>query len=380
LRLALALAATWLVACGDSGDVHILGGACPFATERTLSTLDGPMLDGIAVAAHGDGAYLVWSERSGLFGLTLSHDGAASGERERIGPSCAGGVDVIDDGTHLMVACSIQGDVERGDRGAVVVYARDAAWSVIDRRAGVGEGSGVSLSRGSSTVVAWQEATGASSAAWIATVGDPTDPLRLSRAGFRATAPVVAYEAETRLALWGELWIDERGDAAGRLVLQVGDRAPRPVTSLAYELPLPTITLDREGAILAFRDRRPARTRPALQLARITRETRDVVVMTGAPANAAGGGVAVACQGSVMVVAPRTHSRTERLVSVRRHDASLAGLGPEQQLYEHGSTFEWADAVCLGDRTLVVFGSRSSSLSPIGTVRSVTVDCARAPE
>jgi hypothetical protein len=374
LRVALALACL-LVACGDAREVHILGGACPFGAEHTLSTLDGPVLDGIAVTAHGDGAYVAWSERSGLFGLALDRSGAPSGERERIGPSCTGGLDAIDDG-RVIVACSIQGDVERGDRGAVVVYARDARWTVIDRREGVGEGSGVSLARGASVVVGWQQASGASSAAWIATIGDASDPLRLSRAGFRATAPVMSFEGETRLALWGELWIDDRGDATGRMTLQVGNRAPHPVSTLAYELPLPTLTPDvHGGAILAFRDRRPARTRPALQLARVTADTRELAVSTGAPANAAGSGVAVACQGSVMVVAPRTHSRTERLVSVRRHADSLAGLGPEQQLYEHGSTFEWADALCLGDRTLIVFGSRSSPLSPVGTVRSVTVDC-----
>lgn len=81
-----------------------------------------------------------------------------------------------------------------------------------------------------------------------------------------------------------------------------------------------------------------------------------------------------------MVVVPRTHSRTERLVSVRRHGHDLAGLGPEQQLYEHGATFEWTDATCVGDRLLVVFGARSSPLSPVGSVRATTVDCASHAE
>src|SRR6185503_17910679 len=122
---------------------------------------------------------------------------------------------------------------------------------------------------------------------------------------------------------WGELWIDDDGDPEGRVQLQVGNRGPRPVSTLAYELALPTLVPDPNGPILAVRDRRPAGTRPALQLARVTSDAHELQMHQGAPANAAGGGVAVPCQGSVIVVAPRTHSRTERLVSVRRHGEDL---------------------------------------------------------
>lgn len=377
-----ALAVVLLIGCGNSGDVHILGGACPFGTETHLFDLDGPTLDGIAVTAiEGGGAYVAWSERSGSFGIPLDHDGHAAGSRERFGPPCTGGLDVLADAARVVVACSIQGDVERGDRGAVVTYTRSAgAITVADRRAGVGQGSGVALARGGGRVlVGWQDATGGSSASWLATIGDASEPLRLSRGGFRSTAPVITFEGDTRLVLWGELWIDEDGDPEGRIELQVGNRGPRVVSTLAYELALPSIVPDEGGAILAFRDRRPAGSRPAMQLARVDAELRELSVHAGAPANAAGGGVAVGCQGGVMVVAPRTHSRTERLVSVRRHGLDLEGLGPEQQIYEHGATFEWTDAACLGDRLLVVFGSRSSPLSPVGTVRAVTVDCAATP-
>jgi hypothetical protein len=378
VRLLLALA---LIGCGNGSDVHILAGACPFGGETHLFDLDGPMLDGIALAPDGEsGAYLAWSERSGLFGVALDHDGRARGERERIGPRCTGGLDVLADADRTLVACSIAGAADRGDRGAVVVYARAADGThLVDRREGVGDGSGVALARGpSSVVVGWQDETDGSSSAWLATVGDGSDPIRLSRGGFRATAPAVAFDGDTRLVLWGELWNDERGDAAGRLELQVGNRGPRVVSTLAYELALPSLLPDEGGAILVMRDRRPARTRPALQLARVTPDVRELTMHVGAPANAAGGSVAIPCQGSVMVVAPRTHSRTERLVSVRRHGLDLEGLGPEQQIYEHGATYEWADAVCLGDRLLVVFGSRSAPLTPIGTVRSVVVDCTAA--
>lgn len=373
----LCVLALALTACGSSDEVHILAGACPFGPETHLADLDGPMLDGLALDAIEGGAYVAWSERSGLFGLRLDRDGHARGEPARLGPSCAGGVDVVTDGARVVVACAIGGEVERGDRGAVVVYAVDDAGAhVLERREGVGDGRGVALARGAGEiVVGWQDATGSSSASYVATVGDGRDPVRLSRTGLRSTAPAIAYDGDTRMVVWGELWIDERGDAEGRVQLQVGHRGPVAVSTLAYELSLPVLVPDADGPILAFRDRRPARTRPAMRLARLHESTRELDVHLGAPANATGAGVAVGCQGSVIVVAPRTHSRTERLVSVRRHGTDLEGLGPEQQIYEHAATFEWADAVCLGDRLLVVFGSRSAPLTPVGTVRSVTVDC-----
>jgi hypothetical protein len=366
--------------CGDTSEVHILAGACSFGAETRLFDLDGPTLDDLAVApTEGGGAYFVWSERSGSFGVALAHDGTASGDRERLGPPCTGGLDAIADGARTLVACSVQGDRERGDRGAVVVYARDASGvHVFERREGVGEGHGVALARGpgGALSVGWQDATSGSSAAWVATVGSAAEPLRLSRGGFRATAPALAYDDGSLLAVWGELWLDDHGSAAGRLQLQAGNRAPRSISTLAYELPLPVFVPDEHGALLAFRDRRPAGTRPAEQVARIDASTREATVSAAAHANATGGGVAVPCQGAVMVVVPRTHSRTERLVSVRRHGSDLTGLGPEQQLYEHGATFEWTDAACVGDRLLVVFGARSSPLSPVGSVRATTVDCA----
>jgi hypothetical protein len=378
----IALAALALGCGGSSDDVHILAGACTFGDETRLFELDGPTLDGVAVAPLADGAYFAWSERAGLFGVELDAQAHARGDRERLGPPCAGGVDALLEGDRVLIACSARGDAERGDAGAVVVYAREGGTTrVLERREGVGsDGLGVALARsGSGVAVGWQEAHGATSAAWVADVGTGAEPRRLSRGGFRASAPALVFEGDTLLAVWGELWLDDDGDSVGRVQLQVGHRAPRPIDELAYDQVLPVLTPDDSdgatGALLAFRDRRPAGSRPAVMLARVSSSTREAQAVAGAPANAAGASVAVACEHAVMVVAPRTHSRTERLVSVRRHATTLEGMGPEQQLYEHAATFEWADAVCLGDRLLVVYGARSSPSTPVGSVRATTVDC-----
>jgi hypothetical protein len=387
VRIAFIPLAAALACCsGTSDDMHILAGACTFGEETRLFDLDGPTLDGLAVAPLDDGAYFAWSERSGLFGIALDAMGRAHGDRVRLGPPCSGGLDALRDGERVLIACSVRGDPERGDRGAIVVYARDGdSVRVLERHEGVGaEGSGVALARsGSGVAVGWQEAQGATSAAWVTDLGGTAEPRRLSRGGFRATAPALVFEDDTLLALWGELWIDAEGDSAGRIQLQAGHRAPRSIGDLAYEQMLPVLTPDETegagGAILAFRDRRPAGTRPNVLLSRIEASTREVTAIRGAPANAAGASVAVPCENAVMVVAPRTHSRTERLVSVRRHTTALDGMGPEQQLYEHAATFEWADAVCLGERLLVVYGARSSPATPVGSVRATTVDCEASP-
>ncbi len=372
-----------VVGCGStSADVHILAGACAFGEETRLFDLDGPTLDGLGVAAIDGGAFFAWSERSGLFGVELDELGRPRGERVRLGPACTGGVDVLWDAPRVLVACSVRGDAERGDSGAVVVYAREGtAVRVVDRHEGVGtEGTGVALARSSAGVaIGWQEAHGGTSAAWVADVGAPDEPRRLSRGGFRATAPALAWDDDALLAVWGELWLNERGDSVGRVQLQAGQRAPRAIGELSYEQMLPVLSPDESegatGPILAFRDRRPAGTRPAVMLTRVDASTRSETAVVGAPANAAGASVAVPCEHAVMVVAPRTHSRTERLVSVRRHATTLEGMGPEQQLYEHAATFEWADAACLGDRLLIVYGARSSPSTPVGSVRATTVDC-----
>lgn len=372
-----------LAACGGGADeLHILAGACTFGDETRLFDLDGPTIYGLAAAPLADGAFFTWSERSGLFGVELDATGHTRSERVRIGPACSGGVDAIASEHGVVIACSVRGDLERGDPGAIVVYARDEGVTrVIERREGVGaDGLGVALARsGGHVAVGWQRADGATSAAWVADVGEPSEPRRLSRGGFRATAPALVYDGDALLTVWGELWIDREGDSTGRLQLTAGHRAPRTIAELAYEQALPVLTPDpsegASGAILAFRDRRPAGTRPAVMLARVDASTRDAQVVAGAHANAAGASLAVPCEHAVMVVAPRTHSRTERLVSVRRHAQSLEGMGPEQQLYEHASTFEWADAVCLGERLLIVYGARSSPSTPVGSVRATTLDC-----
>lgn len=96
----------------------------------------------------------------------------------------------------------------------------------------------------------------------------------------------------------------------------------------------------------------------------------------GVPANADGEALAVACAGAMVIVAPRTHSRSERLVAVRRHDlATLEGSGPEHQIYMHGAAFEHADARCVGNDVLVAVASHATIERPHGAVSTVRFTC-----
>jgi hypothetical protein len=75
------------------------------------------------------------------------------------------------------------------------------------------------------------------------------------------------------------------------------------------------------------------------------------------------------------MVAPRTHSHTERLVSISRYTRALARHGPEQQIYEHAAAYEHADAQCVSGRLLVLFASRRSREQERGSVRTMTLSC-----
>lgn len=380
-RLTLALVAVALAGCGDD-PVRILEGACSFREEHRLALPDGPIVDDVALATDGARAVAVWSERAGAFVRPLDATGAASGEARRIGPGCDGGLaaSLGEDGT-LRVACGRRGREGHDDAGALQLYAiLDAQ---VTTEATVGElgtdGAGVSLAvdRAGSVWVGWQRAERTTSEAWLARVAEGAVPERLSSPRFRASRPSLIADGDRVLAAWAETWIDPRGEVEGRVMLRAGSRAARPVAELAFDASLPVLQRGVEDdVLLGFRDRRPERSRPRFQVARVEDQGTTIGrVESAAHANARGPSTAVACGGHVFVVAPRTHSRTERLVSVRRYSRELVGQGPEMQIYEHGAAFEHADTACVDGRLVVLFASRRGRQAARSSVRSVAVDC-----
>ncbi|GAB4212196.1 MAG: hypothetical protein OHK0013_34690 [Sandaracinaceae bacterium] len=367
-RLVVLLA---LAACGCGvGGHRILDDGCELTDERNIADLIGPAPDDVVLVGEPTPSHLAWSERAGLFVRALD-EGAPM---ERLGAACDGGLAT----SGGLLACARRGDDAKADEGHVAIYdPRDG--TVRARAAGVGpDGAGVGLAvDGDRIAIVWSRARGASSAVYLQEPG--RDPMRISRDGVRAGRPSVLWErsrpgaAPALVAAWPETWTSPEGRVVGAVVA-FEDGRPRELEPIAYDRAHPSLRHGPEGeALLVFRDRRPAGSRPRLFVRRLGR--RDVA-RDGVHANADGEALAVPCAGAVVLVAPRTHSRAERIVAIRRHDAAtLEGAGPEHQVYEHGAAFEHADARCVGHDLLIAVASRATIERPNGEVGTVRFRC-----
>lgn len=355
-----------LTGCGR--DHRILDDGCELSDEVVLAELLGPSPHDIVLLGERAPTHIAWSERAGLFMRAIG-DGEAT--TVRLGPPCEAGL--ASEGVRL--ACARRGDDAKGQRGHVIVL--DAiSGAVIDRVEGVGpDSSGVSFATAEGAhVLVWNDTRETTATVWMRR--DETDARRLSRAGVRAGQPAVRFETTDtgpRLVVtWPETWLGRDG-LEGTLRLQRGERVTD-LEPLAYDDAHPTLTLDDAGApVVVLRDRRPARTRPRLFVRRLD---RNDTAHDGVHANAEGEALAVPCAGALVLVAPRTHSRTERLVAVRRHDLrTLEGAGPEHQIYMHGAAFEHADARCDEGELVVAVASEASLERPRGTISTVRFRC-----
>ena len=352
---------------GCSGEHRILEDGCELTDERRLAELLGPAPHDIVLVGDGDPTHIAWSERAGLFSRALEGEAPAA----RLGAPCDGGLAA----SAGLLACARRGDDSKADPGHVAVYDIETS-AVRERVSGVGpDGAGVGLAvDGDATSVVWNEARGTTSAVWLRREG--AEPRRISRDGMRGGRPTALYElveAERRLVVaWPETRSGPSG-VEGVLMVQRGERL-LDLEPLAYDLSHPSLRAGPDGeAVIVFRDRRPERTRPRLFVRRLGRSDH---AQDGVHANADGESIAVPCADAVVLVAPRTHSRSERLVAVRRHDsATLAGSGPEHQIYEHGAAFEHADARCVGRDVIIAIASSASVERPHGEIGTVRFRC-----
>lgn len=350
---------------GCAGEHRILEDGCELGDEAEIAELIGPAPHDVVLVGDEAPTHIAWSERAGLFVRSLE-----GGEIVRVGAPCDAGMATA--GSWL--ACAQRGDDDKAQRGHVTVTDL-ATGARIDEVSGVGPSSaGVGLARaGDRRAIVWNDAHGASAAVWLRR--DASDPVRLSTERMRAGRPSARFETDEdgELVLtWAETWVGEAG-VEGTLRVQRGERL-LDLEQLAYDAAEPTLALDVEGrAAVVFRDRRPARTRPRLYLRRLGREDE---AHEGVHANADGEALGVVCAGAMVLVSPRTHSRAERLVAVRRHDlVTLDGSGPEHQIYMHGAAFEHADARCVGNDVLVAVASHATIERPHGAVSTVRFLC-----
>ncbi len=365
LRLGLSF---FLISC--TSQRRILEDHCELTDEQEITTLIGSDPDDIALMPQG----VAYSEDAGLFIVALEPGSTP----RRLGEGCAGGLAHVDD----FLACSRPGNDAKGLGGHVAVYENER---VLFRVEGVGpDGHGVGIAAHEDEIaLVWNEGRSGASVLGIvirAADGTVSERTRLSRGGLPAGDPAILYVDDAFVIVWPETWPNRDGDLEGALMrqritsLEALPSRPVELEELAYDAAHPSLRLDADGApVLVFRDRRPEGTRPHLYVRRLH---EDSVAQEGVHANAAGESFAVSCADALAVFAPRTHSRGERIVAVRRHNpTTLEGEGPEHQVYQHGTTFDYADARCEGRDALLVMASSASEEHPVGAIRSVRFSC-----
>ncbi|MBX7193737.1 MAG: hypothetical protein K1X94_16900 [Sandaracinaceae bacterium] len=361
------LACAGALLSGCFGEHRILEDGCELGDEVPIAELLGPAPHDVVLVGAEHPTHVAWSERAGLFLRELDGDATVV----RLGAPCDAGMS----SQGALLACARRGDDSKAQSGHVTVLDVETG-AIVGQASGVGPDSfGVGLAfSDTERVLVWNDARQTTSSVMLRR-GDH-DAQRISREGVRAGRPAAALErhgGHTQIVLaWPETWLGDEG-VEGTLRVQRGERLLE-LEPLGYDLAHPSIATDPEGeAVVVFRDRRPARTRPRMFVRRLDAEDH---AHDGVPANADGEALAVACAGAMVIVAPRTHSRSERLVAVRRHDlATLEGSGPEHQIYMHGAAFEHADARCVGNDVLVAVASHATIERPHGAVSTVRFTC-----
>lgn len=352
---------------------------CELLDEIRVADASSPVVHDIALVPYRDGLIAFWSERAGLFARSLDRFGVPTAEAERLGRACEAGVDAVARADSIQLACGHRARDAKDDLGGLhrIDY-RPGESSVTSPRLGAmgNSGSGVALARDSDGqwFLGWQHGEGASRETWLQSESEP--PQRLSRFGSVGSAPALLGGPFGVLAAWSETRAHGR-DVEGHVLMRRYHGSERgrvrEVADVSWEQTLPALT---EGPFLTFRDRKPARSRPRIRFARVDPEALQLGrIEQGVHANADGEASLVLCNGIAATIAPRTHARRERLVSVRPYDTELWPKADELQLYQFAMVYEHAEARCVDERLLVLIAGRRAGGS--GTVRISQVVCGR---
>lgn len=382
MHITLGAALFLLLGIAGCGDEHarIRETSCVFGEEHRLSSTEGPLVHDLALRRTTSRIWALFSDRSGLYASGLEPDGAPLGPPIRLTRACDGGLAAASHEETLWIACGRRGDSARADEGGVQLLSireravrNEGALGALGPR---GEGIGLAVSSTGRIAVGWQEGHASVSHTWIRLLTPEVVPERLSDRRFLGSRPSLEWQGDQLAVTWSETWPDARGRPEGRVMLRIGERAARAMAETRIEEVLPTLRPNGPtGLLLTFRDRLQARSRPRVRLSRIESDGTLSRLEDGSAANAAGESIALRCGQDVFVIAPRSRSRTERLIGVRRYRSNLEPHGPELQLYEHGIAYEHADAQCIAGHLVILYASRPTRVHPHGSVRAVSLTC-----
>ena len=355
--------------------------ACGFEATHVHARAEGGRFDDVELVPHGDGARLVWSDRSGLHVARLDAEGRPRGAA-RIATACPGGVGAAPRGEALVVACLRPGDRDRGRGGELVLLSvGEEGARALGTLPGIGaESRGVALAiEGERVVAGYRDADELTGRARIAELADGAlAPRELSSEGVLASAPSLVFERGALVAAWTESWFDPDGRPAGHLFVQREGEPPRPSLEVGDVDVHVRIARDERGLLVTLRDRRPRGAEHRSFVGRLDDRLRLTLGALRSPgrANAPDSEpMLVPCGGDVFSVSTRTSSREVTMVSLRRLDAELRPVENEQQIYEYHARFPQAVGACVGGQLLLAVGERGSASSPAPRLRTYDMRC-----
>lgn len=355
---------------------------CAFGEARLVARAEGTTFDGVELIASGDGALLVWSDRSGLYARELDASGAPRAEARRLGTRCPGGVAVTADGDSTLVACARPVDRDRGRDGAIVLLRlEDGAVRAAGRVEPVGaESYGVEVLRhGGRTLVGYRDADVFVARARLAEVeGERVEARALSSEGTLASAPSLAIHDGALVLAWTESWFDRGGRPAGHLFTMREGDPPRPSLDVGDVDVRVSLATDTRGPMVALRDRRPRGSEPRAFAGRLDDRLRLTLPALRSPGRADDPDarpVLVPCGDHTFSVATRTSSRQVTMVSIRRLDDELRSVEAEHQIYEYHARFVRAAGACVDGRLLLAVGERQTEVSPVPRLHTYALRC-----
>jgi hypothetical protein len=318
---------------------------------------------------------VVWSSARGLFSAPLRRGASAA----RIGERCRGGLAALAHAPAAHVAClqlpddpvqpgrltlwsrATRGATNTRDLASLGRDARDVALAAGREALYVTYGDGeLGGPRVQLITLAEQGAGEATSQALSAPEQNGREPALIVHAG----RPLIVFAASE---------LGPKG-AIHRLMLWRDGRA-RMLRELLNPSPRPTLAIDSDGLVLAFRDLPRPKARSELYVARLDPETGTLAgVRSIGRANGEGGPSLALCQRTRAAIVPIDHAG-ELYIAFNPLGRGLETPEANHQYYENEHEFVANAASCVGGYPMAVISERSEPNRPAARLLAAEFRC-----